>query len=245
MSVSQCLFCKHDNPQGSKFCNECGSPLHLKLCSECEAINEAASKYCYKCGAAFSAVPDATAGEAPTAIEAVTQVPDEAVTSIAPPFVDESPPAPRSRLRRGLAVALTPLAFLGATAIGGYYAYRNPVQVREWLGAAKPASQNRDVASVGFEGPNDVASAPISGTSVTNPAVTASSSGAQDNKPGTASHIGPEDATPAQIATGPGTALPTSDMAAANADKNSTSSPKARAKKSKKTTARKQDQARK
>ena len=245
MFVSQCLFCKHDNPQGSKFCNECGSPLHLKLCSECEAINEAASKYCYKCGAAFSAVPDATAGEAPTAIESVMQVPDEAGTSIAPPFVDESPPAPRSRLRRGLAVALTPLAFLGATAIGGYYAYRNPVQVREWLGVAKPASQNRVVASVGFEASNDATYAPMSSTSVTNPANTASPSGPQDNKPGTVSHVGPEDVAPAQIATGPGTAPPTTDMAAANAEKNTTSSAKARAKKSKKTTARKQDQARK
>src|SRR5215471_4313485 len=184
MFLSQCLFCKHDNPQGSKFCNECGSPLHLKLCSQCEAINDAASNYCYKCGAAFSAAPGATAGEAPTAIEAVTQVPDEAVTSIAPPPVDESRPTPGSGSKRGLAVALTPLAFLGATTIGGYYAYRNPVQVREWLGAAKPASQNRDVASVGLEAPNDVASAPISNTSVTHPANTASPSGPQDNKPG-------------------------------------------------------------
>src|SRR5262249_3575212 len=203
MFVSQCLFCNHHNPQGSKFCNECGSPLHLKLCWQCEAIDDAASQACYKCGAAFSAAPGATAAEAPIAIEAVTEVPDEAVTSMAPPFANESRPAPGSRSRRGLAVALTPLALLGATAIGAYYAYRNPVQVREWLGAAKPALQNRDVASVGLEAPKVVAPTSMTSISVTHPANTASPSGPQDNKPGTVSHTGPEDVTPAQIATGP------------------------------------------
>jgi ribosomal protein L40E len=50
MLLPQCFFCKHLNPTGAKFCNDCGSPLHLKPCSECEAINDQAATNCYRCG---------------------------------------------------------------------------------------------------------------------------------------------------------------------------------------------------
>src|SRR5215471_9532148 len=30
-----CRFCDHYNPAGAKFCNDCGSPLHLKPCEQC------------------------------------------------------------------------------------------------------------------------------------------------------------------------------------------------------------------
>ncbi len=50
MLLPQCFFCKHLNPAGAKFCNDCGSPLHLKPCSECEAINDQAATNCYRCG---------------------------------------------------------------------------------------------------------------------------------------------------------------------------------------------------
>src|SRR5258706_7423734 len=46
----QCFFCDHINPAGATFCNDCGSPLHLKPCKHCEAINDQAAKNCYKCG---------------------------------------------------------------------------------------------------------------------------------------------------------------------------------------------------
>src|SRR5436190_14615663 len=47
-----CAFCAHRNPAGAKFCNDCGSPLHLKPCSQCDAINNQTATNCYKCGAA-------------------------------------------------------------------------------------------------------------------------------------------------------------------------------------------------
>jgi hypothetical protein len=50
MLLPQCFFCKHLNPAGAKYCNDCGSPLHLKPCSECEAINDQAATNCYRCG---------------------------------------------------------------------------------------------------------------------------------------------------------------------------------------------------
>jgi len=54
MSSSSCHFCAHGNPAGSKFCNECGSPLDLKPCSKCEAMNHVAVDRCYQCGTPFA-----------------------------------------------------------------------------------------------------------------------------------------------------------------------------------------------
>jgi hypothetical protein len=51
MSPLSCSFCCHTNPEHSKFCNECGSPLNLVPCSLCEAINNVADSRCCRCGA--------------------------------------------------------------------------------------------------------------------------------------------------------------------------------------------------
>src|SRR6516225_3964563 len=85
MFVSQCLFCSHDNPQGAKFCNECGSPLHLRPCWECDAINDAASETCYKCGAAYAAAPPAEVGDTRPSVKAPRPVE-------VPPPVEAPPP---------------------------------------------------------------------------------------------------------------------------------------------------------
>ena len=58
-----CPFCDHHNPAGAKFCNDCGSPLHLKPCNQCDAVNHQAATKCYKCGAecpALFTTPGAT-----------------------------------------------------------------------------------------------------------------------------------------------------------------------------------------
>ncbi len=58
-----CLFCDRHNPAGAKFCNDCGSPLHLKPCNQCDAVNHQAATNCYKCGAecpALFTTPEAT-----------------------------------------------------------------------------------------------------------------------------------------------------------------------------------------
>lgn len=68
----QCLFCDHVNPAGAKFCNDCGSPLHVKPCTRCEAVNDQAAKNCSKCGAEFPVL--STRSEAPpmSSVEAIT-----------------------------------------------------------------------------------------------------------------------------------------------------------------------------
>ena len=57
MSVSSCSFCRHVNPVGAKFCNDCGSPLHLQPCPECNAITDLTAAECYLCGAALRPPP--------------------------------------------------------------------------------------------------------------------------------------------------------------------------------------------
>src|SRR2546426_334027 len=72
MSLFHCRFCDHDNPDGARFCNACGSPLYLKPCPQCEAVNDTAAAQCYECGAALetnalaevvTAIPTPTAAD--------------------------------------------------------------------------------------------------------------------------------------------------------------------------------------
>ena len=50
----QCLFCKHVNPAGAIFCNECGTQLNVQPCDHCGAIDAREAKNCHKCGAEFA-----------------------------------------------------------------------------------------------------------------------------------------------------------------------------------------------
>ena len=60
-----CRFCDHHNPAAAKFCNDCGSPLHLRRCNRCDAVNDQAATHCYHCGAecpALSTISGSTPG---------------------------------------------------------------------------------------------------------------------------------------------------------------------------------------
>jgi len=46
----KCPECQHENPQGVKFCGECGSRLSA-VCTECGAANTPDRKFCGECGA--------------------------------------------------------------------------------------------------------------------------------------------------------------------------------------------------
>ena len=45
----QCFQCQHENREGIKFCNECGTLLSLR-CAQCGFTNESGSKFCGECG---------------------------------------------------------------------------------------------------------------------------------------------------------------------------------------------------
>jgi hypothetical protein len=49
----ECPYCKHVNPQASRFCNACGAPLYLLPCPDCGAVNDTGAKACHQCGAAL------------------------------------------------------------------------------------------------------------------------------------------------------------------------------------------------
>ena len=50
---SVCCSCQRANPDGAKFCNECGWSLRLKPCQRCDAINDCDAAKCAHCGADF------------------------------------------------------------------------------------------------------------------------------------------------------------------------------------------------
>jgi len=45
----KCSKCQFENPDGIKFCNECGQKLTL-VCPACKAVNQTGSKFCGECG---------------------------------------------------------------------------------------------------------------------------------------------------------------------------------------------------
>ncbi len=198
MFPHQCLFCDHVNPVGAKFCNDCGSPLHLKPCKQCEAINDHAAENCYQCGAADPAlviasreVGSLTSGTAasampddegfdhgqPARVESMMHDGDtfsprlgDATTSNCETDVEIATLESRAREGMGYAALETaravhagpleefrattgprpslrvtpteilPALLLVALAFSAFHVYRNPLQLREWLDAAKLAT---------------------------------------------------------------------------------------------------------
>ena len=53
LPLPNCPFCHHRNPLGAKFCNECGSPLHLAPCEVCGAVNNLTDTHCWQCDGAL------------------------------------------------------------------------------------------------------------------------------------------------------------------------------------------------
>jgi hypothetical protein len=100
MSVTQCRFCDHVNPAGSKFCSECGGALHLLPCPRCGAVSEVTATLCYQCQAKLpwhtAGIP---VGAAPSGVAAKASIPWR------------SP-------------AIVTAAVVAAVSILGYYAYR-------------------------------------------------------------------------------------------------------------------------
>ena len=50
MFLQVCPVCEHRNPRGSRFCNECGSPLQLRFCPRCHAAEDVMALECRSCG---------------------------------------------------------------------------------------------------------------------------------------------------------------------------------------------------
>src|SRR6201988_121894 len=62
--VMQCPECRHNNPEGAKFCGECGAKLE-RLCPNCGSGNPPTNKFCHHCGQRLPE-PVAASASAPT-----------------------------------------------------------------------------------------------------------------------------------------------------------------------------------
>jgi class 3 adenylate cyclase len=52
----QCPQCQHENREGLKFCNQCGTPLSHR-CAQCGFISDPGSRFCGECGASLRQQP--------------------------------------------------------------------------------------------------------------------------------------------------------------------------------------------
>lgn len=64
MFAVQCSFCQHENVPGARFCAECGSPLHLRVCPnpKCGKVSDVNAAQCEFCGTSFPKIPLAEPG---------------------------------------------------------------------------------------------------------------------------------------------------------------------------------------
>src|SRR5882672_5172467 len=73
MFLQICPVCDHRNPRGSRFCNECGSPLQLRFCPACHAAEDVMSLGCGSCGGKLPLVVLTDAAASPADVEPVTE----------------------------------------------------------------------------------------------------------------------------------------------------------------------------
>jgi class 3 adenylate cyclase len=57
-----CVRCKTENPEGLKFCNECGAPFKTP-CASCGFENAPAARFCGQCGAALGGAAATVSGK--------------------------------------------------------------------------------------------------------------------------------------------------------------------------------------
>lgn len=162
-----CAFCEHRNPAGANFCNDCGSPLHLKPCNQCAAVNDQAATCCYQCGAEGAAL--FTRPEPPLLLTvadaaAVPRAPGDIGASVtaAQPAVARADPRAHSRLLRPGYLA----AFAMILMMGAYAAFRTESAGPDALGVASEPVAASNPPGVAWEAitasnPPGVASEPV------------------------------------------------------------------------------------
>jgi len=198
--TTQCPYCDHVSPAGSKFCGECGAALHLVPCPHCGAVNDiTVATVCYRCHREF--------GEK----DAAAQIEPTAPTSPEPetsPYVVEPPSRQRPHT---LVVGIVLIAFAAA----GYYAYRQ----RSALNVREPAPAPAEVKAPGASADTNA----TAGTIVRAPADAVPASAASVEPARTAAPVElkparPEPSPPREVAESPPAAIVTPEIVRARID---------------------------
>ena len=74
----QCPQCQHENPDGSRFCNGCGTKLEM-TCAACDHLNPPGSRYCNGCGHNLSTAVSATQAQTQPTTEAEHPPPETSI----------------------------------------------------------------------------------------------------------------------------------------------------------------------
>lgn len=88
MLPTQCSFCQHENAPGARFCAECGSPMHLKVCPNpaCGKVSDVGAAVCETCGQAFPPLTSAAAASKDSAAPIPAAEPaNETPAAVKPP----------------------------------------------------------------------------------------------------------------------------------------------------------------
>src|SRR5262245_58758045 len=108
----RCASCGFENPERTKFCNECGTAL-TPHCAQCGAANAPQAKFCGDCGTALGALekPPTTKSRSRKGITTTRKAKRPAAS---PPPAQSRPAAPEAE-RRQLTVMFCDL--VGSTAL--------------------------------------------------------------------------------------------------------------------------------
>lgn len=160
--ITQCPYCDHVSPPGSKFCGECGAALHLLPCPHCGAVNDITVKtVCYRChgelreSAAPALYTQPSLNTLPAPTSSATQI--ESVSSlrnVARDVMGEVIAEPPVRQRpHWLVVGIVLIAFVAA----GYFAYRqrSVLEVREPARVVAPPASSTTKTDNSADGKTD------------------------------------------------------------------------------------------
>jgi class 3 adenylate cyclase len=119
----RCASCGSDNPEGTKFCHECGGALQNR-CPSCGSENPLPARFCGECGTALEA--EGKPARAKSRNRKGAQTPRRATRSSRPPVTAPSRPASPEAERRQLTVLFCDL--VGSTALSEQL---DPEELRE------------------------------------------------------------------------------------------------------------------
>ena len=80
MLATKCSFCQHENTPGARFCAECGSPMHLKVCPnpQCGKVSDVSAERCESCGQPFPRIALVSPDDAVAAAQGGIHEPENA-----------------------------------------------------------------------------------------------------------------------------------------------------------------------